>query len=115
MKTSSKLAIYYRYRNEEIIIRNNLLELFGLYEEYLFSKYKSVGNYLRYQGYQKMADKLIYEYEEGYSFLALMSAISDISYDLYDDLKRVFNNYYYSKLLNEYVKATFYVATHLTR
>nr|DAG69153.1 MAG TPA: hypothetical protein [Caudoviricetes sp.] len=114
MKTSKKLAIYYRYRDTEIEIRNNLLELFELYEDYRKSKYKSVGNYLRYVGYQAMADKLIYEYEEGYHFLSMMTTISDISYELYDVLKYVFNKYYSSELLNEKVKIAFYSATHLT-
>ena len=115
MKTSKKLAIYYRYRDEEIRIRNILLELFGLYEDYLWSKYKTKGNYLRYRGYQIIANKLIYEYKEVDSFLAMMYNISNISFELYNNLIYVFNKYYTSELLNEKIKIALYCATHLTR
>ena len=115
MKTNKKLAIYYRYRNEEIDIRNNLLNLFGLCEDYRKSKYKSVGNYLRYQGYQKMADRLIYEYDKRNYFLPMMSYIQIINYVLYDDLKRLFEQNYSYAMLNKRIKIALYCATHLTR
>ena len=115
MKTSKKLAIYYKYRDAEIDIRNNLLDLFGLYDDYRKSKYNSVGNYLRYVGYQAMADKLIYEYEEGKHFISMMSAIDDISNELYDDLKYVFNRYYSTPILSEQVAIALYCNTHLTK
>ena len=117
MKTSKKLAIYYRYRNEEIRIRNNLLDMFDLYENYRKSKYKSLGNYLRYEGYQSIADRIIYQYEYGTdeNFKSMMSDIYNISKELHDDLQRLFNQNYSTVLSYKIVKAILYCATHLTK
>ena len=116
MKTSKKLAIYYRYRDAEIDVRNNLLDLFGLYEDYRKSKYKSLGNYLRYVGYQIMADRIIYQYEYGTdeNFKSMLRDIKEISEELHNDLKRLFSQNYSTALLYKKVKIALYCATHLT-
>lgn len=117
MKTNRKLAVYYKYRDQEIDIRNNLLDTFGLYRDYIESKYKSLGNFLRYQGYQEIADRIIYQYEYGSkeSFISMMNDIYNVSKDLHDDLQRAFNQNYSTAMLFKVVKTLLYCATHLTK
>lgn len=112
MKVNRKLAVYYKYREQEIDIRNNLLVLFDLYENYIISKYKSVGNYLRYKGYQSIAVRIIYKFEYGTvdSFLSMMEDIYNISKDLHNDLQRILGK----KYSEEMIKTALYNATHLT-
>nr|DAQ53471.1 MAG TPA: hypothetical protein [Caudoviricetes sp.] len=117
MKTNRKLAVYYKYRDQEIDIRNKLLDMFDLYEDYRESKYKSVGNYLSYKGYQAMADRIIYQFECGTEkrFNSMMSDIYVISNDLHDDLKRLFEKNYSHVMLYKRIIIALRCATHLTR
>lgn len=117
MKTTRKLAVYYKYREQELEIRNNLMELFNLYENYRQSNYKSLGNYLRYEGYQSIANRIIYiavcgkpeEYEK------MMNDIKEISKELYSDLQYIFKQNYSAPMLFKKVKIVLYYATHLTK
>lgn len=117
MRTSKKLAIYYRYRDKEIDVRNNLIDMFGLYENYRKSKYKTVGNYLRYQGYQAIADRIVYQFEYGTkeNFISMMNDIYNISKELHDDLQHIFSQNNSTVLLYKRVEVALYCATHLTK
>ena len=93
------------------------MEMFVLFEYYRASKYKSLGNYLRYDGYQSMADRIIYTEECGTrnTYIKMMNEIKEISLDLYTELSFIFSRNYSTAMKFKKVKIALYNATHLTK
>lgn len=114
---SQNRAIYYKYKNKEDDVRNRLISLFDLNYHYERSKYKTTGNYLRYLGYQSMADRIIYTEECGTrnTFINMMTEIREISFDLYIELSFIFSRNYSTAMKFKKVKIALYNATHLTK
>ena len=114
---SQNRAIYYKYKNKEDDVRNRLISLFDLNYHYIKSKYKTTGNYLRYLGYQSMADRIIYteECDKRDTYIKMMNEIKEISLDLYNELSFIFSRNYSKAMKFKKVKIALYNATHLTK